>query len=140
MVIWIVVIIFVLSIFLLGLRNYKRIKKAENVETATEIAVLNDGNFNRNISKGVVLVDFWADWCMPCKVIQPTLNELAIHYADKGVTIAKVEVEKNRKVSTKYNIRALPTLILFKDGKEIERFQGIKSTRYLMKKIESQLT
>ncbi len=140
MSVWTVVIIFVLSIFLLGLRNYKRIKKAENVETATEIAVLNDGNFNRNISKGVVLVDFWADWCMPCKVIQPTLNELAIHYADKGVTIAKVEVEKNRKVSTKYNIRALPTLILFKDGKEIERFQGIKSTRYLMKKIESQLT
>lgn len=140
MTVWTVVIIFVLSIFLLGLRNYRRIKKAENVETATEIAVLNDGNFNRNISKGVVLVDFWADWCMPCKVIQPTLNELAIHYVDKGVTIAKVEVDKNRKVSTKYNIRTLPTLVLFKDGNEIERFQGIKSTRYLMKKIESQLT
>lgn len=127
--------LFLLIIITLGARNYRRIKKAENSSSIDAIVNLNDKNFKKEISKGIVLVDFWADWCMPCKVMVPTLNEVAIAVKNKA-KIAKLEVEKNTNISNKYNIRALPTLILFKDGIEIERFQGVKNTRFLTKKIE----
>ncbi len=62
-----------------------------------------------------VLVDFWASWCGPCKMIAPILEELSDHYAGK-VKICKIDVDANREIAAKYNIRGIPTLMLFKDG------------------------
>jgi len=72
-----------------------------------------------------VLVDFWAEWCGPCKVIAPTLEELANEY-DGRVRVAKLDVDDNRKTTEAYGIRAIPTLLLFKDGKVVETFVGVQ--------------
>lgn len=74
-----------------------------------------------------VLVDFWADWCAPCIVIAPVLVELAERYAGK-LTVAKLEVDEgeNMKLAGQYQVRGFPTIMLFVDGKEIDRFAGAK--------------
>ena len=65
----------------------------------------------------LVIVDFWAEWCGPCKALAPTLEKIAAEYADKGVVLAKINVDENRVVPGQHGIRGIPTLMLFKDGK-----------------------
>ncbi|ARC53527.1 thioredoxin [Candidatus Riesia pediculischaeffi] len=85
---------------------------------------LSDLNFEENIKTGnTILVDFWADWCTPCKNMNSTIRSIKSEYLKK-IFIAKLNVEENFKVSSKYNIRSVPTLIIFKEGKEIERIVG----------------
>lgn len=81
------------------------------------IAHVTDASFEKEVLKanGPVLVDFWAEWCRPCKQIAPTLEELADDMAD-SLTVAKIDVEHNPGTPVKYGVRAIPTLILFKDG------------------------
>lgn len=74
-------------------------------------------------AKGTVLVDFWAEWCGPCKAIGPALEELAGEYGDK-LTIAKVNIDENPGVPNTYAVRGIPTLILFKDGKPVSTQVG----------------
>ena len=73
-----------------------------------------------------VLVDFWADWCGPCRAITPTLEELSETYSDR-VTIGKLNVDKNPLMTSRYSVRAIPTLILFDEGQEQERLLGAQS-------------
>ena len=73
-----------------------------------------------------VLVDFWAEWCQPCHMIAPTIEELAGEYAGK-VKIGKIDTDANREVSIKYGISAIPTIILFRDGEIVKKFVGITS-------------
>jgi thioredoxin 1 len=101
-----------------------------------KIKVLTDVNFNQQVKKGLILVDFWADWCAPCKMMAPVLNDVA-EQLPEGSSVGKVNVDKARIISGKYNIRSIPTLILFKDGKEINRFVGIKSRDFLIKEINT---
>ena len=77
----------------------------------------NDDNFEKDIaeSKVSVLVDFWAEWCGPCKALAPVLDEIANEY-DGRITIAKINVDENLKIPPKYGIRGIPTMLLFKDG------------------------
>jgi thioredoxin 1 len=92
----------------------------DNVQTFT------DGNFDDNVlkSNGPVLVDFWAEWCGPCKRLAPTVDALATDYAGK-VTVGKLNVDENPNVSFKFQIRGIPTLLLFKGGEVVESVVGL---------------
>ncbi|HEX8325327.1 MAG TPA: thioredoxin [Tepidisphaeraceae bacterium] len=97
---------------------------SENVKEFT------DGNFETEVlnSSEPVLVDFWAEWCMPCRALAPTIEKLAKDYAGK-VKVGKVDTDSNRDVSIKYGINAIPTVILFKDGQVAQKFVGLKQER-----------
>jgi thioredoxin 1 len=92
----------------------------ENVQTFT------DGNFDDSVLKSSepVLVDFWAEWCGPCKRLAPTVDALATDYAGK-VTVGKLNVDENPNVSFKFQIRGIPTLLLFKGGQVVESVVGL---------------
>ena len=75
-----------------------------------------------------VLVDFWAEWCMPCRMLAPTIDKIANEYAGK-VKVGKLDTDANRDVSIKYGISAIPTVILFKGGQVVQKFVGLRQER-----------
>ena len=96
-------------------------------------------NFDETISsaEGLVLVDFWAPWCGPCKMMGPIVDELSEEMSN--VTIAKVNVDENNALSSKYNVLSIPTFILFKNGEVVDQFQGAMGKDALKGKIEGHL-
>ena len=90
------------------------------------ILILTSDNFDQTISKGVVLVDFWATWCKPCKLQGPIVAEIATEYKGK-LTVGKIDIDQNQDLATSYNIQSIPTLIIFVEGKEVETFVGLQS-------------
>ena len=88
---------------------------------------LTDDNFDQEVIKSdkPVLVDFWAEWCMPCRMLAPTINDLAKEFEGK-VKVGKVDTDSNREVSMKFGISAIPTVILFKNGQVIHKFVGVQ--------------
>lgn len=89
-----------------------------------------ESNFEQEVlgSNQPVLVDFWADWCMPCKALGPTIDELANEYVGK-VKVGKVNTDANQSLSAQYGISAIPTVLLFQNGEIKERFIGLRSKR-----------
>lgn len=114
--------------------QYKKMKNTPVVNDNDKILHLNVTNFQNEINKGLVLVDFWADWCMPCKMLAPILNETANEITGNA-KIGKLNVDECQIIATKYNVRSIPTMILFKNGKEIDRFVGVKQKDFLLKKL-----
>ena len=108
--------------------------KKSDVPTSTKIKILTGGNFKHQVKNGVTLVDFWATWCMPCKIMVPVLNELADEL-DGKVTIGKVDVDQNKPLAGEFKVRSIPTLVLLKNGKEINRFVGVKDKKFLLKQL-----
>lgn len=86
---------------------------------------LNQQNFDEITSKGVVLVDFWATWCGPCKMMAPNVEEIATEYKGK-VTVGKVDVDACQELATRFGIMSIPTLIVFKDGEKKEVLVGYR--------------
>ncbi|PLX09898.1 MAG: thioredoxin [Marinilabiliales bacterium] len=111
-------------------------RKSPAVADSDKIKILNDKNFQLQIKKGITLVDFWAPWCMPCKMMGPVLNELAEN-DELGATVAKLNVDENQSTAAKYGVRGIPTSILFKNGKEVNRFVGVKPAQFFEKHIKS---
>jgi len=114
--------------------SYRKMKTLPNTPDHSNVKTLNNKNFKNQINSGVFLVDFWAPWCGPCKMMAPTLNNIAETENDK-VTIGKVNVDNEQQLAQKYGIRSIPTMVLFKNGKEVKRFVGVKSKSFLMKEV-----
>ncbi|XOV91349.1 MAG: thioredoxin [Bacteroidota bacterium] len=100
---------------------------------------LTDSNFEEYInSDKPVLVDFWAEWCGPCKMIGPVVEELAGEYDGKAL-VGKVDVDSNPEISAKFGIRSIPTLLVFKNGQVVDKQIGAVPKTVLSEKLEAQL-
>ena len=93
--------------------------------------IINKENFDSKVEKGVVLVDFFANWCMPCKMLSPVLEEASELFGDK-VSIYKVDVDKDSDIARRYGVMSIPTVILFKDGVEVKRYTGFMDKEKLI--------
>ncbi|MCC6203233.1 MAG: thioredoxin TrxA [Gammaproteobacteria bacterium] len=104
------------------------------------IAHVTDDSFDTDVlrSDKPVLVDYWAEWCGPCKMIAPILDEVSTAYTDR-IRIVKLDVDKNRTTSVKYDIRGVPTLMLFKEGAEVARHIGALSKSQLTAFIDGNI-
>ena len=104
------------------------------------IVALTEATFDKTINESTkpILVDFWAEWCGPCKMVAPVLEEIAQEYGDK-ITIAKLNVELNPNIAPKFGIRGIPTLLIFKKGQVVATQVGALSKAQLKAFIEPQL-
>ena len=105
---------------------------SENVKTLT------DADFGESVKNGVVLVDFWAEWCAPCRRLAPTVDQLAEEYHGR-ITVAKVDIDENPMTPSKFMVRGIPTILLFKNGDLKETMVGLSSKDDLAKMIDKHL-
>ncbi len=98
----------------------------------SDVVTLEDGTFDNEVLKSEipVLVDFWATWCGPCKAIAPVVEQIAVDFKGK-VKVGKMDIDKHQGVAQKYNVRSIPTLLVFKGGKVIDTVIGSDRTRLL---------
>ena len=101
---------------------------------------ISDSNFEETVLKSdkPVMVDFWAAWCGPCRMVGPIIDELSNEYADKAV-IGKVDVDKNQEYAAKYGVRNIPTVLVFKNGEVVKRQVGVATKEIYAKAIDSLL-
>jgi len=125
-----------LTLAALYLLARSRMKNIPVVADNDKILTLTDKNFQHQTKNKLVLVDFWASWCVPCRMMAPVLNEVADELAGNSL-VGKVNIEQFQSLAQKFQVRSIPTLILFKNGKEINRFVGIKSKDFLIKQINA---
>ena len=104
------------------------------------VVTISDGEFDTAVLNAdqPTLVDFWAEWCQPCKMLAPTIEELADEF-DGQIIVGKLNVDDNPATATKYGIRGIPTLILFKNGEVAQQMVGVKSKAEIKKVIEESL-
>ena len=126
----------ILVILIINFYARYQMKKLPKVADHASIITLTDKNFQQQLKNKVVLVDFWAEWCAPCKMMAPILNEVANELTGSSY-VGKLNIEQYQPVAQQYNVRSIPTLILFKNGNEVKRFVGIKQKDFLLKEIKS---
>ncbi|MEE9258809.1 MAG: thioredoxin [Nitrospinaceae bacterium] len=105
-----------------------------------KIVTVSDAEFESSVlqSDKPALIDFWAEWCQPCKMLAPTVEEIAGEYEDK-VLVGKLNVDDNPATATKYGIRGIPTLLLFKGGQVVQQLVGVKSKAEIKKVIDENI-
>ena len=105
-----------------------------------KIVTVSDAEFESSVLQGdkPALIDFWAEWCQPCKMLAPTVEEIAGEYEDK-VLVGKLNVDDNPATATKYGIRGIPTLLLFKGGPVVQQLVGVKSKAEIKKVIDENI-
>ena len=105
---------------------------SEKVQTFT------DGNFDDATRQGVVLVDFWAEWCGPCRRLAPTVDQLASDFDGRAV-VGKVDVDANPNVTTRFQVKGIPSILIFKNGQLVDTVMGLASKDDLAGRLEQQL-
>ncbi len=123
---WIVLVAVVSYLLFTTFKRYRMVKNYDPASESDKIHILNESNFREKTSRGIVLVDFWAPWCAPCKMLAPVISELAEEFEGKA-TIAKLNVDENKTTAADIGIRSIPTVVLMKDGKTVKQIMGIKS-------------
>jgi thioredoxin 1 len=127
----------VIAVFLfMVLRSKAKMKNLPLVSDHEKIITLTDKNFQHQTKNKTILVDFWASWCGPCRLMSPVLNDIAGELNGNNF-IGKVNVEQYQSLAAKFKIRGIPTMVLFKNGVEVNRFVGAKSKDFLIKQIKS---
>ena len=121
-------------IVLLFVYSFLKLKFMGNTKSSDLIVNLNDSNFKTHIRSGVVIVDFWAEWCAPCRMMVPVLNQIAEEEQGK-VKVCKLNVDKARKMAAKFSTKSIPTLLIFRNGKEVKRLVGVKPKSTIMTEI-----
>jgi len=111
-------------------------KNAPAVAESNSIINLDEKNFHQTTKDSIALVDFWAEWCMPCKMMTPILNDV-VNEVDDKIKICKLNVDGQQKLAAKFGVRSIPTLIILKNGKEVKRFVGVKPKEYLISQLNS---
>ena len=103
----------------------------------SDIQDISADDFDQQVlqAEGPVLVDFWAPWCMPCRMLAPVVDELAAHYSGK-LKVVKVNTDENQDLAARFGIRGIPTLIIFKDGEPVDRIVGVQSSPVLVDKLD----
>lgn len=92
--------------------------------------ILNESNFQEQTKSGLTLVDFYADWCGPCKALAPTLEQL------QNINVVKVNIDDSQNLATQFSISGIPTVVFLKDGFEVERFVGLRTKQVLQAKVD----
>jgi thioredoxin 1 len=112
--------------------------QAQKSGEESNVMILTDAVFDQTISQGVTLVDFWATWCPPCRIQNPIIEQVAGEIG-ANARIAKLDVDHNPQSARAHQVQNIPTLIIFKDGKPVQRFVGVQQKETLMAAIESHL-
>ena len=99
---------------------------------------LDGHNFKESISQGVSLVDFWATWCGPCRMINPIIEKIAKDFSGQ-LTVGKVNIDENSGLAEEFNVSSIPTILIFKDGKEVDRLVGANSENVIVSTFEKYL-
>jgi thioredoxin 1 len=128
-----IVITVIGALFLLA---RSKMKNVPLVEDSTNILTLTDKNFQYQTKNKVVIVDFWADWCVPCRMMAPVLNDVSNELTGNNF-VGKVNIEQYQSLAMKYQVRNIPTLVLFKNGIEVNRFVGIKNKEFILQQINN---
>ena len=126
----IVLAVLIILITVLFIIAKAKIRNLPVVTDNVKILTLTDTNFQQQTKNKVVLVDFWASWCAPCRMMAPILNDVASELSG-DMYVGKVNVDQCQALASKFRVRSIPTLILFKNGKEINRFVGVKQKDFL---------
>ncbi|MFL6480187.1 MAG: thioredoxin [Nitrososphaera sp.] len=109
------------------------------MSSITEPIVLTDSNFGSEVAKyPIMLVDFWAPWCGPCRIVSPIIEQLAKEYSGK-IAFGKVNVDDNQRIAASFGIQSIPTLMLFKDGKAVDIIVGAMPKAQIEMKLKQQL-
>lgn len=114
-----------------------KMKNTPMVDDHEKIMTLTDKNFQQQTKNKLVLIDFWAGWCAPCRMMAPVLNDVASELSGNQF-VGKVNIEQYQSLAQQFKVRSIPTLILLKNGKEVNRFVGIKSKDFLLQQIQKQ--
>lgn len=112
-----------------------KMKNIPQVDDHKDILTLSDKNFQQQTKGKIVLVDFWAAWCAPCRMMAPVLNDVAGDLTGNQ-RVGKINIEQQKSLANQFKVRSIPTLILFSNGKEVKRFVGIKQKEFLIREIQ----
>lgn len=130
----IIIGVVIVAVFIFRTIAMAQMKKTPMVADHEKVVTLTEQNFQQKTKGKVVLVDFWASWCAPCRMMAPVLNDVASELNGNS-HVGKVDIQQYQSLANQYKVRSIPTLILLKNGIEINRFVGIKSKDFLLKEM-----
>lgn len=135
---WIIFGVFFATIVFFFYHRYKMVAAVSGKPESEKLVILTDATFKKQIAKGVSLVDFWATWCTPCKIQGPVVSEIAEEISGEA-KICKLDVQNNQRIAAELSIRNIPTILVFKNGKIVKKFVGVKTKSVLMKALKEAL-